>query len=193
MRYLFNVLFVVAVAVFLSACGGSKPIEKTSEGDMPDWYLNPPKSNEYLYAAGVGVSADLSLAKRKGETDARATMARQISARVSDIGKKFAEEISAGPEGSKYQEMYTSATKEVADETLNACVVDKVSQPVRDGGNYRLYVLVRLPIGEQAQKMVQAISKNKELEIRFRASEAFKDLNKEVEDLRKLRGETPQQ
>jgi len=182
MKRLFGVFLVLAAVALLTACGGGpKSVEKTDTGDIPEWYLNPPKSDIFLYAAGTGTSQDLSMARRKAETDARASMVRQVSVRVADLGKRFAEELSAGAEGSKYQEMYQQATKEVADETLNGSIVDKVSQPVKDGGFWRIYVLVRLPIGEEAAKVQAAISKNKELEIRYRASKTWEELDKSME------------
>jgi hypothetical protein len=52
-----------------------------------------------------------------------------------------------------------------------------------DGGVYRAWVLMQLPVGEANRKLVEQIKAREQLYTRLRATEAFKELNAEVEQL----------
>jgi hypothetical protein len=52
---------------------------------------------------------------------------------------------------------------------------------------FRAFVLMEMPIGAANEALVQRIRNNENMYTRFRATEAFKDLEKEVQDYRAWR------
>ena len=49
-----------------------------------------------------------------------------------------------------------------------------------EGGVYRAYVLMELPTGEAARRLMEQVKANEQLYTHFRSSEAFKELDAEV-------------
>ncbi len=170
-------LFIVLL-VLLNACGGSKDLSKTDTGDIPEWYLTTPTANDYIYAAASSTSRDMELAINKASTEARAKIARNIEIKVNSMQKKFEEEVGGG-ENSEYLSQFTQATKTVVSKELNGSQISK-KKLVKDGGNWRAYVLAKYPIGAAQKAFLNQISNNQNLYTRVRATEAFKELEKDV-------------
>ena len=170
-------LFVVVISIFIIRCGSST-LPSTSAGDIPDWYMNPPDDLDYVFAPATATSRDLQLAVDKATTDGRAEVARQIETKIEGLRKKFDEEVGVGENATLLQQ-FTSATKTVVSQTLSGSKVSK-KEIVRDGNNYRAYVLVEYPIGSANSVFLQQIKKQEELYTRFRSSQTFKELDEEV-------------
>jgi len=83
-------------------------------------------------------------------------------------------------EDSEILQQFSSATKAVTDQTLTGARTDeKKIAPER--GIYRAYVLMSLPIGAANQQLMDKIQENKSLYTRFRSTQAFEELNRELE------------
>jgi hypothetical protein len=59
----------------------------------------------------------------------------------------------------------------------------------KEGIHYRVYVLIEMPIGEANTALMAKIKANNNVYTRFRASEAFKELEEEVEKYERLKKE----
>ena len=123
------------------------------------------------------------MAVDKSMTGARAEIARQLELRISDLQKKFAEEVGQG-ENSTFLSQMTQATKTVVSTTLTGSTL-KEKKILKDGNLWRAYVLVQYPLGAANKSLVEQIKKNNELYTRFRSSQSFEELDKEVEKLNK--------
>jgi len=53
---------------------------------------------------------------------------------------------------------------------------------VKDGNNWRAYVLVEYSVGAASEALMQQIKNNEQMFTRFRASKAFEEMDKEVKD-----------
>ena len=169
---------LIVLLVLLNACGGSKDLSKTDTGDIPEWYLTTPTANDYIYAAASSTSRDMDLAISKASTEARAKIARNIEVKVNSMQKKFEEEIGQG-ENSEYLSQFTQATKTVVSKELSGSQISK-KKLVKDGSNWRAYVLAKYPIGAAQKAFLNQISNNQNLYTRVRATEAFKELENDV-------------
>ncbi|MEW6750222.1 MAG: hypothetical protein AB1505_04510 [Candidatus Latescibacterota bacterium] len=159
----------------LLGCASSR----TDLGDAPGWYSKPPRAEDHLYAAATATSRDMQMAIDKARTQAQTGLAGQLETRLGNLTKQFAEEVGSG-EGSELLEQFTSATKAVIDQTLNGAQIDK-QKHVQEGPGYRAYVLMTLPVGAANQALMERIRANQNLYTRFQASQAFEELNKELE------------
>ena len=180
MRLIISFLFVV-LSIMLIGCGGTKSLQATDTGDIPDWFTNVPKDPNFLYAAKTATSQDLQLALDKAATDARAEIARQVEIKVEGLQKRFQEETGTSTDA-QLLEQFTQANKTVVSTSLSGTQVTKQKQ-VKDGSLWRAYVLVEYPVGAANQALLQQIKNNEQLYTRYRATQTFKELDDEVKKL----------
>lgn len=189
MRYILSILVVFAFVA--SGCGGSKKsIQSADTGDIPDWYLNPPQTKDYLFAANTQASQDMQLAVDKATTGARSEIGRQVEVRLKSLQKKFTEETGSGDDAQLLQ-MFSQAEKTVVSTSLAGTRIKKQKQ-IKDGKLWRSYVLVEYPIGEASQQFLEQIKKNNLMYTRFREAKAMQDLEEEVdkyEEYKKSQGQ----
>ena len=174
--------FVVSVG-----CGGAQKTnltpsasEKTVE-QIPEFYLNPPTDPSFLFSTATATSRDLQMAVNKAKTAGRVDLAKQMELKMNNLTKSFQEEVGEGDDSELLQQ-FTSATKSVTSQTLNGSRVEE-SKVVPESGIYRAYVLMSLPIGEANRQLLQKIQENKNLYTRFRGTQAFEELDKELKAL----------
>ncbi|MCC6397913.1 MAG: hypothetical protein IT282_12920 [Bacteroidetes bacterium] len=180
MRLFLATGFMLMALVLLAGCGGGpETMQATSTGDIPDWYPNAPQEALYARSANTAVSQDLQIAIDKATTGARAELGRIVETKVNALQKRFEEETGTGQEATLLQQ-FTQATKLVVSTTMNGSRM-KDQRTVRDGTMWRAYVLMELPLGVANAALLDEIKKNKELYTKFRASEAYKDLDSEVQ------------
>ena len=192
MRTVMSLLAVALLAVFVLGCSGPKTMQATSTGDVPEWFSNVPVNPNYLYAANTAVSQDLQLAIDKAVTGARTEIGRQMEVKVNGLQKKFEEETGVGQDAQLLSQ-FTSASKTVVSTQLSGSRI-KFQKQLREGNLWRAYVLMEYPIGAASEAMMKAIKANNQMYTRFRASEAYKDLDKEVEkyeEFKKQQAPTP--
>lgn len=182
MKLLYSSLMIVALLI-LSACGSSKP--DTNTLNLPSWYMNVPQDDNYFFAAATNTSRDMQLSINKSLMDGRAQIAEQIEVRMSGMQRRFQEEVGLG-EDSEILSQFTSAYKSVVEETLVGSRARE--QEIRqENGIYRSFVLVEMPIGAASEALMQRIRDNENMYTRFRSTQAFEDLEKEIEDYREWR------
>ena len=178
MRSIISLVLLLVLALCLMGCGGSKPLTQTKVSPVPDWFSTPPQDPNFLYAARTATSRDLGLAIDKAVTNARAEIARQYEVKVTGLTKSYIDET--GSEDAEILQTFTRTIKTVVSTTLMGSRASKTTH-VKDGNNYRAYVLVEYPIGAANQAFLNALKANKNIYTQFRASEAFKEMDKEVQ------------
>lgn len=183
MKNLVKLFFLLLSIVVLSSCGGSKSLPDTDAGDIPEWYLNTPEGANYIYASASSVSRDMELAISKATTEVRAKLARTLEVKVNSMQKKFEEEVGSG-ENSELLSQFTQATKTIVSKELTGSKIIK-KKIEKDGGNWRAYVLAEYPIGAAQQAFLNQISSDKNNYTRFRSTEAFKELETDVDKYEK--------
>jgi hypothetical protein len=180
MRILCGLLLVALTAASFGGCGGGpQSLQSVSECDIPEWYSTVPQDPNYLFAARTATSQDMQLALDKATTDGRAEIGRQTELKVQGLQKKFDEEVGLNADA-QLMSQFTQANKTVVSTSLSGSRV-RSQELCKDGGMYRAYVLVEYPIGAANEALMQQIRKNNELNTRVRSSQAFKDLDGEVQ------------
>ena len=178
-KFIILSFLVTFLSVLIISCGGSKSISSADAGDIPDWYTNVPQDPNYHFASRTASSQDMQLAVDKAATDARAEISRFIEVKLSGLQKKFDEEVGAG-ENSTLLQQFTQATKTVVSQVLTGSKI-KEQKLFKTGNLWRAYVLAEYPIGAANQALMQQLKKNNELYTRFRASQTFEELDKEIQ------------
>ena len=162
--------------------------------DIPSWYVEVPQAdddNQVLYVAGTGKSGMLMLAKDKAILDVEKQLANAINSKVSSRVKQYIREVGAGNTPLTIEDN-EFVVKKVVTEAQVAGYIQKESEIMREGSNYRVYLLAEYPI---EQNTLRAIAQTEELIKRFDGDKdkAFKELDREIDADRNLStlNETP--
>ncbi len=175
---------LLLVGFYFVGCGSSKPnLQNTDVGDMPEWFLTPPVDPNYLFAVKTETSTDLQMSIDKAVQAGRADISRQVEVKISGLEKQFKEEVGVGADANLLTQ-FSQASKSVTNQTLSGSKV-KEKKILKDGSNFRAYVLMVYPIGAANQALMEALKKNKEMYTRFQSSKTFEELDKEVEKYEK--------
>lgn len=167
-------------ALFFFGCSSSVDIQKTDSGKIPEWYLNVPSDPQYLYASNTAASQDMQLSIDKATVGARTEIASQLEVKLASRTKLFQEEIGQGQLGTVL-EQFNVATKTVVSQVMSGTTPTK-KELVKDGDNWRAYVLIAYPLGEANQALMNQIKQNKALHTEIKATKAFEELEKDIKE-----------
>ena len=193
-------IVTVFISIVLGACGSKNPPAPAQqpvvipqdtkvgmEVEVPEWFSEPPQNPNYLYAAATRTAKDLGMATKFATQDARTEIGRQIETRVTGMMKSFQEQVGIGEEAEFLSQM-TDVSKSVVAESVQGSKAIK-QKTYREPAEYRSYVLVELPIGAANAALVEKIKNNQNMYTRFRASQAFQELEEEVEKYEEFKKE----
>jgi hypothetical protein len=150
-------LVLLPIVAMMAACSSTDVYQKRAEDarerqekyversidKAPKWMSELPKSTSAVYANGTGVSGDWNAAISYAKNNAYRSICMAAGGEVDSRTKTYTQDTST----------VTSTTNETA--TISKCRnVDITGVEVQDrkivqeGGRYRVYMLVALPIGE---------------------------------------------
>ena len=173
MYYLNNKRLLVMgfLTLFIISCAAPK-------SSLPDFFLNPPTSPEYLYGVGNAQKANLSLARQTATARARTEVANAVSVKVSRVINDFLQQSGVG-ENAQALEFTESVSKQVANISLSGAVVKEASQ----GDDGMIYVLVEYPLSAVRQAALEEAKKREAQYTELKARQSFEDLEKEIAKL----------
>lgn len=181
---------ILSSLILFAGCSGKNPPEEstpTTEINVPIWYNNPPEDPNYLYSPTTALSRDLQHSVNTAKEEGRADIARQMRTKIEGMFKRFREETGFG-EDAEFLEMETDVSKSVVSETLVGCKA-KQQKILKENTLYRAYVLMELPIGAANQALLSKIKENERMYTRYRATQAFDELEQEVEEYEQFKKE----
>jgi len=161
------------------SCAHKDTITNVPKIDAPSWYTDPARDNDRLIGVATATSRDLQTAVDKAKQDGRVDIARQLDVRVAGLSKRFIEDTGLDKDA-ELLGMFTQVSKTVVSDSLNGTRLAKQKLD-REGGTYRAYVEMEMPIGEANARFLDKIRSQERLHTRVRASEAFQELDREVE------------
>lgn len=156
---------------------------KDSVADLPSWYVKPPTDEFSLYAPGTSMSSDLQFAEDKAVLGAKRALADRVNSRLSGKMKEFLSESGSGENPQLLAESERVTSNLITEVNLSGyTITEKKFMPV--GQQYRAYVLLQYPLGSANRILVDQVNKNSVLQGKLRASKAFQDLEKDIQDAR---------
>jgi len=182
-------LVLLPVVAALTACGtfsSKDPYERRADelreqreklverslDKAPKWMTELPKSTGAVYAAGTAVSGDFSMADDKAKTIALGKICIAAGGTVDKQSKVFIMDTQNG--STEASEMAIRSMCKNVDVT--GAVVHDIKR-MSEGGRYRSYILVALPIGEANQLRQQKVNEQLSRTSEARSREAFNDLD----------------
>ena len=133
---------------------------------------------------GDAIGQDHSVAKDKAIMSAQGRMAESFEVKVDRLKKRFFEEI--GDNNPEINQSYTDVMKTVASVTLiGAIPVDTryYNEPKTKKPHYGVLLAINPKVINES--ILNEMSKKPKLYERFRASQAFEDLQKEIDNYKK--------
>lgn len=144
----------------------------------PSWYVNiPPDTADMTFSVGTATSTDEQMAYDKARMAAERKLVEQMYSRIRTQTNSF-----RADRGQAMIENYQQVTRKNANGELSGAQrVD--SQAHFDGQYYKVYVLLRLPLGANNQHQIRRDQQrmDREAEVRSRAAERDMDRNEAAE------------
>ena len=139
----------------------------------PEWFVRLPEDTaDMMFAAGTATSVDEQMAYNKARMFAEQKLVETMTARVRSLTKSY-----RADSGDALNERFEQTIQKTANgELIGAQRVD--SRATHDGRTYKVYVLIRYPLGENniLRKERNQVQARKESELR--AARAHQDLNR---------------
>jgi hypothetical protein len=182
-------LILIPLVASLAACGtfsSKDPYERRADeireqreklverslDKAPKWMTELPKSTGAVYAAGTAVSGDFSMADDKAKTIALGKICIAAGGTVDKQSKVFIMDTQNG--STEASEMAIRSMCQNVDVT--GAVVHDIKR-MSEGGRYRTYILVALPVGEANQLRQQRVNEQLSRTSEARSREAFRELD----------------
>lgn len=174
-------VFLPFLIVLLTGCGGVKVLDKQP---WPD----PSPDERYIYETASATSKDMQTAIDKATQIAMENISKKVEAYVQSLTKLYRAETGAN-EDSEFLQDFTSVSKTLADLTLsNINLLKKeVGYGTKDKSYYRAYVLLRFPMYEYKERLLNEIKRREKLYTRLRSTQPFIELEREVEKNREYK------
>ena len=183
----------VAIAIGLSACQTNKEsitanpqivyqtntVSKQIE-QIPEWYLQIPSADDTIYSSGSAKAPDLQLAVDIAIMNAKTTLADRINGKLDSMTKSFVAKIgSSDLDTSVLNEIEKVSKNVIASVDVAGYIIDK-SDVTQEGTQYRAYVLLAYNNEEATKVLMNRMKRDKMIYSRIRSTEAWKELEEEV-------------
>jgi hypothetical protein len=132
-------------------------------------------------SVGMGESRNQQMALTEAKLDARKNLAQQVSVKIKNLEKNFAEEIGESA-NSEINSLFSTATKSITSQELAGSVPKVQKYQTSKEGITRAYVLMVLDPNIIGKALAQQKSSNASLYQRFQASKAFEELDREIKE-----------
>ncbi|MCF7859748.1 MAG: hypothetical protein K9N07_10585 [Candidatus Cloacimonetes bacterium] len=184
-----TLLFLSALLFACSASQPSKKIEDSSEWNSVQDPMSGLKTHVAnliesgsVAAYGEGRSYRRDLAYEKAKSNALGSLAEIFEQKVQRLRKNFQEEVGQDRE-SEINEMFTQVTKTTTNKVLTGAHPVKDNLMQNDEGEYLSGVVMAITPKSVNTSIIDAMQKGSpELYQRFRASQGFEELEKEMEN-----------
>jgi len=131
-----------------------------------------------LAAVGIGTSKTINIALDKAKTRGRVEVAQIMEVKVDSMKKDFSEEVGEG-QGSELNALFTAAAKVVTHKIMTGSVPKDLKYEQADG-QIQAYALMVIDPKVIADAFNDQSNSQKAMYTRFRASQAFNELDQEI-------------
>ena len=191
-----NKLFIISITIigflFIS-CGSKSGPDLSPEAssktvkNIPDWYLDTPKTEGYLYAASNATSQSMQLAVDKARMQAVSELSQMMKSEWSGYTKRVQEEIGTGLDSKLLDTFSQTQENTISNQLENVIVKEKDIQVMQSSGTriYNVYVLVEFNTNAAQEKLLAQIKADQQLYDAIKASELVDEMEQKVEAYRK--------
>lgn len=183
MRSFGSALAALISVLLISGCAAPK---KFDDSGVPEWWgqqgaVDP----NYFFGYGTGESLNLSLANNQANADATQDISFKIEQKVDALQKGFLEQVGAGKDPEVLQQ-FTSVNQRVTSQILSGIRDDRRAVWMK-GEKYVVFIRLAYDVGAALEAYKESLESEKDLYTRFRATQAFDDLTKQVDSYHKFK------
>jgi hypothetical protein len=170
---------IVMLAMLVASMFGCKSVDsERNPFDIMQEKANAITAAGGLAAVGTASSRNVSLALTKAKTRGRDELASIIEAKVNSLKKDFQEEIGEG-KAAEFNSLFSNASKVIVSETLRGSVPKDLKYDTKNGQT-EAWALMVLDPKVISDAFEGGANTKRHLYTRFRASQAFSELDEEV-------------
>jgi len=187
------ILFIGAVCILLSACTPppmesahsiwtKRNAEVVSEAvqEIPEWFSSPTKDEaEAVYSVGTAIGPNLQLSYDRAILNAKRVLADRVDGMMSSRVKAFVAES-----GQNENKIFTAEAERVVTNFMAEVNVAGYALERTDiqasYGRYRVYVMLKYPLGEANDIMMLKLRRSVERNSQKRADKAYRELDNDV-------------
>ena len=182
----------ILLLVGLIGCANTPPIQvgtpdykikkvETAISQIPKWYLEIPKDKENVYSTGTATAPDLQLAVDIATMNAKTTLADRINGRLDSMMKTFIAKVGQDDLDSEVMTEVEKVSKNLIAEVDVAGYVPTNVEVYPSGTQFRAFVLLTYSEKEARKVIVNRMRKNRLAYSKLKATDAWKELEDEVE------------
>jgi len=191
----YSLVIMCVVFVLLGGCANKQPIEvssvtyeiqkvETAVSQIPKWYLEIPKDKENVYSTGTATAPDLQLGVDIATINAKTTLADRIDGRLDAMIKTFIAKVGQDDLDSEVLTEVEKVSKNLIAEVDVAGYVPTTVKVYPSGTQFRAFVLLTYSDKEARKVIVNRMRKNRLAYSKLKATDAWKELEDEVENFK---------
>ena len=188
----FSTLCLLLSAATLVAC--APRVHQRSVMDVtPTWYsmakpVNKNKAAAFLNGRGAGSSASQQIAIDMAKMSAMTDLGRALDAQFSGLSKQAVEQVGAGRDAETVQHFSLATKLVMADVDVSGTTIAQQFLTQVDG-TYYAWVLFEYPLAEANRKFLDDLKSRRNTYERFRATQLYDEMTKEIEAYRKVKSQ----
>ena len=191
MKKLYMISVVILACLFIG-CGSKTGPDLSPEAssktlkNVPDWIIETPKVEGYLYASANGTSQSMQLAIDKARMAAVSNLSQMVKSEWSGYTQRVQEEIGTGIDSKLLDKFSQTQENTISNQLENVLVKEKDIQVENSDGTriYSVYVLVEYNTNAAQEKLLAKIKADQELYDAIKAAELVDEMEKKVEAYR---------
>ena len=185
------IVLTTIMAIFVGCSGKKGPdlspdASRETIGNMPSWFINPPKKEGFRFNAGTATSQDMQLALDKARTSAATTLAGLVESEWNGLAKRAQEETGLNFD-SEIIDQFSKTQEQIISYSLkDYSISKKVIQEEKSekGSIYRAYILIEWDEGAAQSRLLKKMKEDEQIYTMMRSTELFEEMEEKVEAYR---------
>ncbi len=172
-------VLMMAVIFVITGCSGGKVASGPKEVFQPDWY-GLQGDPEYVFTYGQSEKVSQNAAESAAYANAMQEAAQYVEAHVQSMIKNYVEE--SGVEDPQVLSLTSSVARVVANAKFTGTQITQRRTYTMENNRYKSFVRVSIPKNEVNRNLRNQIKNEEALYNQFKASQAFNELDKVIEN-----------
>ena len=170
-------VLLALVALVLAACGGGGDHQGVKKAYYPGWWMvqdNP----DYVYSFGMDTKVSQNASYDAAYANAILMASQYVETQVAGMVKNYEEE--AGRENPQVLALTSKVVKSVTNASFTGAQVNKHETIILDNDRFQTFVRIAVPKETVNRNLLNQIKNEEALYNQFKATQAFQELEEEV-------------